>query len=227
MNNGQKTLESMNQAIWYNQWTMKKFLPYLKGEILEVGCGIGNFTTFLTGYGRVWAIDINKDYLASTKQVINGKGKVGIGDIEKGEFFFGDRKFNCIVCINVLEHIRDDISALNNLFKLLKKGGILILIVPSHQFLYGQIDKSIGHFRRYKKAELVNKLRELRFEIIESKKLNFLGALGWFIVGKILKENIVKEKNVKIFSLIAPLALSLENLIEPPIGTSILIIAQK
>ena len=58
MSTGTQTLESMSQAVWYNQWTVKKFEEYLKGDILEVGCGIGNFTETLRKYGEVWAIDI-------------------------------------------------------------------------------------------------------------------------------------------------------------------------
>ncbi|MDP2684909.1 MAG: class I SAM-dependent methyltransferase, partial [bacterium] len=56
---GGETLESMSQAVWYNRWTLNKFKKYLNGDILEIGCGIGNFTKELAKYGKVWAIDIN------------------------------------------------------------------------------------------------------------------------------------------------------------------------
>lgn len=226
IDNGTQTLESMSQAIWYNQWTVKKFDKYLKGKILEVGCGIGNFTQFLVNYGQVFAIDKNLDSVKETLNLIGEKGKVGFGDIEKGEYFFNEN-FDTIVCINVLEHISNDDQALRNVFKLLKKQGVLILLVPSHQFLYGEIDKSIGHFRRYAKHELIRELKTQGFKILQSRRLNFLGALGWFISGRVLKENAVKGENIKIFNLIAPLFLLLEDLFEPPIGTSILLIAQK
>lgn len=223
----QDTLESMNQAVWYNQWTLNKFKKYLSGEILEVGCGIGNFTKTLINYGQVWAIDINNEYIKKIQEQIKGNVQVGFGDIEKGEYFFQTRKFDTIVCLNVLEHIEDDDVAVDNLYKLLKKNGKLILLVPAHRFLYGEIDRSIGHFRRYNKTGLIKQLEGLGFKVIRSRRLNFLGALGWFMAGKILQREIVGERNIKIFNLIAPLVLSLEDLFEPLIGTSILVVAQK
>lgn len=222
-----KTLESMSQAVWYNRWTMQRFSPYLKGEILEVGCGIGNFTNFLTSFGKVWAIDVEVNYIRQTKKLVGIKAKVGFGDIEGKKYFFDQKKFDCIVCLNVLEHIKDDEQALKNMFKLLKRGGELILLVPAHQQLFGVIDKSIRHYRRYEKKELLNAVKRVGFKIIKARKLNFLGAIGWFIAGKLLKEENIDDHKITIFNLIAPPLLFLENFLEPPIGTSILVISQK
>lgn len=222
--NGKQTLESMSQAVWYNKWTVKKFESFLKGDILEIGCGIGNFTNFLKKFGNVWAIDINENYL---KQSVDPDIKIGLGDIEKGEYFFTKRKFDTIVCLNVLEHIRDDKRALKNIHELLKADGNLILLVPAYDFLFGEIDKSIGHFRRYYKNQLKNILEDMGFKVIKSRVINFLGGIGWWISSRIFSSNKVNESNIKIFNLIAPLVLSIEDIFEPPLGTSILIIAKK
>jgi len=222
--NGTQTLESMSQAVWYNQWTVKKFESFLTGDILEVGCGIGNFTNFLKKYGNVWSIDINENYL---KQFMDTDIKIGLGDIEKGEYFFKNKKFDTIVCLNVLEHIKDDKRALQNMLLLLKTGGHLILLVPAYDFLFGEIDKSIGHFRRYDKNKLKSLLKDMGFKIIKSRVINFLGGVGWFLSSKLFSESKINESKIKVFNFIAPFFLSLENLIEPPLGTSILIIARK
>lgn len=222
-----KTLESMSQAVWYNRWTLEKIKPYLKNKILEVGCGIGNFTQTLTNYGEVFAIDIEKNYLERIHKSLRNKAEVGFGDIENDKYFFNGQKFDSIVCLNVLEHIKKDELALKNIYKLLKNQGYLILLVPIHPSLYGKIDQAIGHFRRYTKKDLFRKLKEVGFKIIKDRKLNFLGAIGWFISGKLLKEERVGDEKIKIFNLLAPLILPLEDLIEPPFGTSILIIAKR
>lgn len=219
------TLESMSQAVWYNRWTLNKFKKFLKGDILEVGCGIGNFTKSLRDYGDVYAIDIDSNYINEVRKIVNGR--VGFGDIEKGRYFFNDKKFDTVVCINVLEHIKRDDQVLKNLYKLLKEEGYLILLVPAHPFLFGKIDESIGHVRRYLKQELVKQLKSFGFRILNCRKLNFLGAIGWFVAGRVLKENFVNDNKIKLFNIIAPFILPLEDLIEPPVGTSILIIAQK
>lgn len=223
--NGAQTLESMSQAVWYNRWTLNKFKKYLTGEILEVGCGIGNFTGSLTGYHQVWAIDIDPNYIRKTKA--HGGIKVGLGNIETAKYFFGNRQFDSVVCLNVLEHIDKDKLALKNLYRLLRKGGVLVLLVPAHPFLYGEIDKSIGHFRRYDKPQIGNKLKEAGFSTIFSRRLNFLGGIGWWIAGKILGENKVSGGKVGVFNILAPIILPLEDLIEPPLGTSILTVARK
>lgn len=222
-----KTLESMSQAIWYNRWILQKFAGLVKGDILEIGCGIGNFTKSLTKYGKVTAIDINNDYIEQAKKKVGGYARIGFGDIEKGNYFFKGRVFDTIVCINVLEHIKDDVMALQNIYKLLKPNGILILHVPAHLFLYGSIDAAIGHFRRYEIKKLINNMQSSGFEIDQAKRLNFIGAVGWFIVNKLFRDKEVKETKIAIFNLIAPIFLSLENIFEPPIGTSILVIAKK
>lgn len=223
--NGTQTLESMSQAVWYNQWTVEKFEKYLGGDILEVGCGIGNFTQELKKYGDVWAIDISEAYIKQTAALAGSK--VGIGDIEKGKYFFESKKFDCIVCLNVLEHIKDDKKALKNMFNLLKDEGYLIMLVPVFDFLYGEIDKSIGHFRRYEIDKLKKMIEFVGFEIIKSRTINFLGAIGWWVSSKLLSNNKISEGKIKLFNYIAPFVLRLEDLFEPPFGTSILVIAQK
>lgn len=224
---GTKTLESMSQAQQYNRWTLKKINLYLKGDILEVGCGIGNFTKELIHFGRVFAIDKDKEYVSATLKLLKGKAHIGFGDIEKGLYFFKKQRFDRVVCINVLEHIQDDDKALDNIYSLLKNEGYLILLVPAHQFLYGSIDKSIGHFRRYNKKSLITILKNKGFKIERVRLLNMIGAIGWLISSKLFSERSVDEKKIKIFNFIAPITLPLENFFEPPFGTSILVIARK
>lgn len=227
MDFGLNLLENMSQAIWYNQWTMKKFSPYLKGEILEVGCGIGNFTKSLTQYGNVWAIDINKKYLKRAKKQAELKAHLGIGDIEKGSYFFGQRSFNTIVCLNVLEHIEQDSRALQNMYKLLKPKGFLVILVPIHPFLYGKIDRAIGHIRRYKPKDFLDLLKKCSFTIRLSQKINFVGALGWWVRGKIFNNSSVGGRELVIFDLFAKMILPIEDRIKIPFGTSVLAVAQK
>lgn len=224
---GFQILENIDAIGWYNQWVISRFAPYLKGDILEVGCGVGSFTKLLSGFGSLWAIDISNEYLKKTKKEAPKKVKVGFGDIQKGKFFFKDKQFDTIVCLNVLEHIQDDIKALKILNKLLKPGGILILLLPTHQFLYNEIDRLAGHFRRYEKDILTKKLLQSNFEINFLKRLNFIGGVGWLLSGKIFRSSNIDRLKVKIFQYLAPPFIFLENFLEPPLGTSLLVIAKR
>jgi len=224
---GHITLESMNKASWYNNWTVNIFKSHLRGDILEVGCGIGSFTEMLLSYGNVYAFDIDESCIEQTRQVIDQKENVGFGDIENGDYFFGEKTFDTITCINVLEHIKYDKKPLKHIHRLLKTAGVLILLVPAHPFLYGKIDQEIGHYRRYTKKGITALLEDADFDIVYARKMNGLGSIGWWFTGKILKDTSVSEKKLKFFDKIAPFVLPIEEIIEPLIGTSVLAIAKK
>lgn len=226
-NHAHATLESMSMSLWYNQWTLAHFDRYLTGDILEIGSGIGTFTRSLAGFGPVWAIDIDGHCVSQTRKIRNSAVHAGFGDIEKNTFFFRQHTFDSIICLNVLEHIRDDARALKNMYALLNPGGVLILLVPAHPELLGSIDKAIGHYRRYTKSSLIKTVDPAGFSILSVRRLNFFGALGWWFSGKILKQPTVRPGKLMIFNLIAPVLLPVENFIEPPLGTSYLLIAQR
>ena len=70
-----------------------------------------------------------------------------IDDYEK----IGYEKFDSILSLNVLEHVENDVFALQQLYRMLKDGGTMVLLVPCHKFLFNVLDKKAGHFRRYTK----------------------------------------------------------------------------
>src|SRR4030042_4329244 len=120
---GKKTLDTLSQAKWYNQWLFSLMEPYVKGDILEVGIGVGNFTDFLIKSGKVTAIDVDETYLDGIRKKYTGKVFSGFGNIETNKYFFKDREFDTIICFNVLDHINNHKKAVKNMFDLLKRRG--------------------------------------------------------------------------------------------------------
>ncbi|MCH7641126.1 class I SAM-dependent methyltransferase [Patescibacteria group bacterium] len=238
---GETTLRIMREVGWYNDWLFSFLEPNIKGRILEVGSGIGNFTPLLAKKGRVVAIDVNEDYVKKLRKLSSNKISAGFGDIEAGKYFFKNNlpagppagrtgrqgKFDTIVCLNVLEHIQDDKRALTNMHKLLAKNGILLLLVPSHQFAYGSLDEKLGHHRRYDKRSLAKLLKKSGLSVTKMRYLNLLGLIGWFVNSKILKREILPKNQLMVFNKLARLELVLEKATEPPIGLSILAVAKK
>ncbi len=216
---GKKTLEVMSQAVFYNKWLFKQIGPWVKGDILEVGAGIGNFTELLKEKGRVTALDFNKDYIKILKKMLGGRA--GFGDIEKGKYFFKNGKFDAIICMNVLEHIKNDEKALKNMFNLLKKGGRLILLVPAHSFAYSGLDHDLGHFRRYNRNMVERKMKMAGFKIEKAFYLNVFGLLGWWFNGKVLRKRNILSGQLKIFDTIAQPILKIEEKMRPPFGLSV------
>ncbi len=217
MKTGKRTLEIMNKADWYNNWLLKQISKYLKGDILEVGAGMGNFTSKLSKFGNVTAIDYDPEYK-----------NANFGDIEKGRYFFNNKKkFDTIVCMNVLEHIKNDKLALKNMLELLNLKGRLVLLVPAFEFAYSDLDKNLGHFRRYTKDSLANLLTTNGYSLMAIRYLNWLGLIGWFINGRILRQELLPEKQLGIFNIIARPLLLVEEHVEPLFGLSVLVIAKK
>jgi len=222
---GMETLEVMKEARWYNQWLFKMIKPYLGKDILEVGAGTGNFTRLLSKIGKVSVIDIEERYIKYLKK--NKNISSGIGDIEEGQYFFRNGLFDSIVCLNVLEHISDDLKALKNSQKLLKEGGTLVLLVPAHKILFSNFDKTLGHFRRYTTGELTHKLKSAGFTVITNRYLNWWAAIGWFVFLRLTGWRKIPKSEVGIFNYLGRLFLWPEKFIKFPFGLSVLVVAKK
>lgn len=229
MNIGEKSLEIMTQANWYNRWLFSYVKPHLGKRILEIGSGTGNITKLLAdGKRKVIACDIEEKYLIKLRSELKKRNlKVVFGNIEKKVFNSKYEKFDTTVCLNVLEHIKNDKRALKNIWRSLKLGGNLILLIPAHALLFGTLDKELGHYRRYSKVEVVTRLEKVGFRTKNVRHLNPLGMIGWFINSRILKKRIVSKRQVLLFDILARPFLLLEKALVFPFGLSLLVIAKK
>lgn len=228
------TLFILEGADAYHQWIFDKIRPYLGKEILEVGCGIGNLTGLLLSQARVIVTDVNRSYLQRVENKYrdhsNLKG-ILLWDVEQTLTKFFDIPFDIpidtIVCSNVLEHINMDEAALENFFHLLPKGGRLIVLAPALKILYNALDKELGHFRRYGRAELAQKLARNGFVIRSSKYFNFFGIFGWFINGTLLKRRLLQPRQIKTFNTMVPLFVWMEKVMPTLVGQSLIIVGEK
>ncbi|HDD44644.1 MAG TPA: methyltransferase domain-containing protein [Candidatus Desulfofervidus auxilii] len=222
---------------WLNLRKLVK--KYVIGKsILDAGCGTGHMTLELLNDGyEVTAIDISQELVDFTKRIIkenNYRGEVHVLDLANAKVL-GENKFDTIVCLDVLEHIRDDELAIKNLYYILKKNGHLIVSVPALRFLYGIRDKKIGHFRRYSKKELIKKLKNSGFQIVEIRYWNFLGVLPFLFSEKVLHSEVYEEirySKESFFSKFLNFLLDkwffyIENNIRFPIGLSLIVICKK
>ncbi len=179
----------MAEATNYADWTFDLFSPYARGEVLEVGCGVGTFTRRLAetpGVARLLSIDVSADAVSLCRQAITAP----ILDLRQVDLREVDGAFDLVVCMNVLEHIEDDLGALRHMIGLLRPGGILFLLVPAHRFLYNAFDAESGHYRRYSRRSMRALIQGAASG--ESLRLrqfyfNAVGALGYFGVYKLLR----------------------------------------
>ncbi len=214
-----------------NNWVYEQIKPYLGENVLEVGSGIGNISKSLVSYKRnLLLTDINEIYLQYLKFrfIGNPKVKVIAHDILSGNYAnILSFKIDTVVCVNVLEHIKDDQRALSNIYGILEKGGLLILLVPALKVLQGTLDERLLHFRRYEKKELTAKLETCNFNVEKIYYLDLAAAFGWLLNGKILKRHVMPIFQVKAFDKIIPCLARLEKMIKIPFGLSLVAICRK
>lgn len=224
-----QTLQKMKKLHRYNQWIFSKFRPFLGRRVLEIGSGTGNITKFLLDRDLIIATDVEPKYLAVLRNTFGKfkKFKIEHLDISAAETErYRSFHIDSVICFNVLEHVEQDEMALRGIFNLLDPGGRLLLLVPSHPWLYGSIDKHLDHHRRYGKRELKNKLEAMGFKVILLKYFNRIGILGWFLNGKILRRKRLPSFQTRIYDLLVPV-LKLEKFFPLPFGTSLLAVAEK
>jgi 2-polyprenyl-3-methyl-5-hydroxy-6-metoxy-1,4-benzoquinol methylase len=224
------TLNQLSEINRYNYWIYEQFATCLGQRILEVGSGTGNITQFLLAHQReVVATDVLPKYRQElqTRFADQANFQVQSFDLDRAvPAEFSAQPFDSVVCLNVLEHIEDDLFALQQMSKALKPGGRLALLVPAHQFLYGAFDEAVGHFRRYDKKTLQARLLSAGYTIHSLKYFNLAATLPWYLNGRLLRRAYLPNEQVSLANKLVPL-LKLEKLLGPPFGISLIAIAQK
>jgi 2-polyprenyl-3-methyl-5-hydroxy-6-metoxy-1,4-benzoquinol methylase len=225
-----RALSNLSDTKNYNDWISQLIDPFLGNRILEVGAGIGNMTEILLKNGRtIFASDVSTKHLEILQERFQNRSDIFIQDwnMENGVIdSFKDENLDTVVCINVLEHIKDDSRALKNAFSLLAPNGRLLLFIPAHPLLFGKIDKNLGHYRRYAKSAIVELTKEAGFKIQKAQFFNRVGFWGWFLNSRLFNCSELSEKQMRIFNSLVPLWKLIDHL-SLPFGQSLFIVARK
>jgi len=223
-------LESMASAQNYYQWMLEEFRPYINGTVLEVGAGSGNFTKHLLkakpkqliAYEPTGMADKLKANLKKYKNV------QVVHDFFRGKPKSLQGKTDAIFYINVLEHVEKDERELKMVFDTLRPGGALCIYVPALNSLLGSFDEQVGHYRRYSKEELKQKLEKAGFEIERLHYSDIYGIVPWYLNFKVLKSKKLNQKTVAVYDKVAIPAIKFqEGLFKPPVGKNLWAVARK
>jgi SAM-dependent methyltransferase len=226
-----ETLDRISKLDAMNGWIVDMIRPYLGRRILEVGCGIGNLTGAFLGGELLVSVDIREEYVLAVREKFGGRNthfnsvKLDIAADPVDDLLAYD--FDTVICLNVLEHIEDDVEALRKMFRVLRPGGRLLLLVPALRALYGSLDVYVEHYRRYERRELVSKLGQAGFPVERMVFMHLVGALGWWFNSKVLKARILPEKQIGLYDRLVPLFRWTEERLRPPAGLSLVAVAPK
>lgn len=130
-------------------------------RILDLGCGPGNTLRRLKPAGRVYGFDYSLDALAFARSR-------GVQHVFSGELTalpVASAAFDCVLALDVLEHVEDDQAALTEVARVLRPGGVFLFTVPAFMALWRYHDEAYGHFRRYRRADFRRRVLDAGLEI--------------------------------------------------------------
>jgi SAM-dependent methyltransferase len=212
----------------YNRWIYSQIAPFLGQRILDVGCAIGNITQFYVDRELVIGVDVVPEELdvARTRFADKNYEAYHIDVSSDALLQFRDRNLDTAVCLNVLEHVEDDVHALKNMSDTLAPESRICLLVPVNKWLYGPMDAIDHHFRRYTKSELNEKVREAGLTVEHQNYFNLLGIPSWFFTNRILGRSMAAPVQYSVYDALVPLLSRLERVFPPPAGLSLVTICR-
>ena len=219
------SLDLLHDTYNYNHWIYSLIRPHIGARVLEVGSGVGNMTQFLLSCDELICLEPEKDYLNHLLDMTRVHGNIrvvhssmdGIPSTEVPE-----GTCDSVLCLNVLEHIEDDVDALGRMRGMLKEGGRIVLYVPACGWAYGAMDKAMMHYRRYSRTALRSLALRCDLRVTVCRYVNFIGLWGWWWAGRVRHESMIDPQKARMMDRLVPYTSAIERLIKPPLGQSLL-----
>lgn len=165
----------------YYRWIARHFLPYLRGDVLEVGAGGGHFIdTYRHQVQHVAAVDYNPTLLERLRGRYANLNLDAIHCDLRGDCsVLPDSTFDAFIALDVLEHMEDDAESVAKLGRKLRSGGVACIKVPADSSMYSPMDEASGHFRRYDPATLERLFTGCGFTTLQLRAMNKPGAMAY------------------------------------------------
>jgi SAM-dependent methyltransferase len=212
----------------YNRWIYEQIAPFVGQRILDVGCAIGNITQFYADRELIIGLDVVPEELAVVRERFHDRNFEAYHmDVSSPALLrFRERDLDTAVCLNVLEHVEDDVHALRNMRDTLRPGSHVCLLVPCNKWLYGPMDAVDHHFRRYTKRELNAKLAEANLTVVKQNYFNLLGIAAWFLTNRVLRRSFAAPAQYSSYDSLVPFLSRVERTFPPPNGLSLVTVCR-
>ena len=187
---GPEMTRRLASADRFTGWMADLIRPYLGSRLLEIGSGTGSITRRLVPRDLYVASEVDPLYLATLRNLTADRpylatrytdvtDAASFPDVEGG--------FDSVVCLNVIEHVDDDVGALRNVRSVLSPGGRAVVLVPSGPWNFGTLDEALGHRRRYTEKGLRELAAHAGLEVTTLLRFNRFSSLPWWVNGRILR----------------------------------------
>ena len=230
-------LEALADLPHYVRWILDGFGGHLRGRVLEIGAGTGNFSAgYLDRVDEAVLLEPARNLYPTLAARFADKPHIQTASgvleewIERSPEQGGPdgRPFDAAVMVNVLEHIADDYGTVRRLARLLRPGGKLLIFVPAVRMLYGSLDAEVHHYRRYSRHGLRRVVRQAGLEMVSLQSFDAAGVFPWLVAGRVLRRRSFSAMAAKIYDRwIVPLASRMERWLPPPLGKNLICIAQR
>tara|TARA_B100001564_G_C20573668_1_gene639619 strand:+ start:51 stop:737 length:687 start_codon:yes stop_codon:yes gene_type:complete len=218
--------ERFDNANFHIRYCLSFVKKYIKGDILEIGAGCGSFTRnyIKTDLKNITLTELDKKNIQDLNQKFKNLKNVKVLNTTINKI---NNKYDTILYLHVLEHIKNDQDEIREAAKRLKKGGHLLIMVPAHQKIYSNLDHAVGHYRRYDRKFFKEKLTNLKR--VKLFSLDIIGYLLYFLNKIFFKEEIFPS-SLKIFiwdKICTPLTAIIDRLTNYNYGKCIVAIYKK
>ena len=223
-----KELRLFSKAIRWKFYWSSRILPFLGNTVLEVGAGLGSNTRLLCKRSFQRWVCLEPDILlsGSIKDTLKFHECSSLCEVIKGtisDLSFSDI-FDTILYLDVLEHIEKDQQEICEAFKHLTPNGKIIVLAPSHQSLFSEFDRTIGHCRRYN-AKMLKALTPPNAKLISLEYLDSLGMILSYANRIILNQKIPSHSEIQIWdSIIVPCSQIIDKFFGYRLGKSIFVV---
>jgi glycosyltransferase involved in cell wall biosynthesis len=227
---GKVALDALEQAPRFNRWMYTTIREHLGTRIAELGSGRGNLSKLLKDGANILVTDNREDYLEELHRRWGHLPNVRVSrlDLMNAADYkvLNEFKVDTVVCLNVLEHIQDDNTVLRRLYEVVPPGCKVVFLVPFDPDLYSRFDREIGHFRRYDKAELENKMQAAGLRVERQFYFNKAGVIAWWVSNTLFQQRCITSWQLKVYNFLTPLFRVLDRCL-PIQGLSTVVVATK
>jgi hypothetical protein len=221
-----EVLESLSDARRYRRWLAELVLPYLGDHPIEIGSGNGDYALeWLPHVGRFTVTEADPARLDALRQRFAGHPSITVRHLVLPSETRAAH--SAAVALNVLEHIRDDVTALRAMASLVRPGAPVVVLVPAFPFAMSRFDRAIGHERRYTRASLAGALRGAALAVEELRYVNPIGLLAWYLGARVGGMTPRNGPLLRAYDrLVVPASRWTERMVRPPFGQSVLAVAR-
>ena len=204
---GGEMLMRLARAPRFTRWMADTIRPFVGERVLEIGAGIGNMTIHLVPRSVYWATDVNPHYLQTLDRLQPARPylRTAYVDAMEAGSYPTDISFDTVICLNVVEHLSNDVGTLRNIHSVLDEGGRAIILVPNGPKLFGSLDEVLGHCRRYTEDQLIKVGQEAGFMVEKVLKFNRPGVPAWWLNGRVLQRTTFGLGQVRLLNFLTPI----------------------